>query len=167
MFFSRVAPYPHGPIISPPCEARLLTPDRNLEVGGWAEFQDFDLTYYSEDGTLDNTDLHSWITTLTGAADKLGRDSNPGHKLEGWVRGAGFANVVHRKFKVPFGLWPKDPLLKEVGGYNHAQASMGLEGLTMRLYTSVLGWKEEEILALLARVRKDLNNPRIHPIFDL
>ncbi|MBE3045453.1 hypothetical protein IMZ48_23480 [Candidatus Bathyarchaeota archaeon] len=83
------------------------------------------------------------------------------------MRNAGFANVVHEKFKVPFGVWPKDPLLKEVGGYNHAQASMGLEGLTMRLYTGVLGWSEQEVIAFLARVRKDLNNPRIHAMFDL
>lgn len=140
---------------------------RNLEVGGWAEFQDFDLTYYSEDGTLDGTALQDWITTLTGAADKLGRDSNPGHKLAGWAHDAGFKNVVHKRYKVPMGMWPRDPLLKEIGGYNYTQASMGLEGLTMRLYTSVLGWKEEEILALLVRVRKDLNNPRIHAMFNL
>lgn len=111
--------------------------------------------------------MQDWITTLTGAADKLGRDSNPGHKLAGWVRDAGFKNVMHKRFKVPMGMWAKDPALKEIGGYNYAQASQGLEGLTMRLYTGVLGWKEEEIMTLLANVRRDLKNPRIHAMFNL
>ncbi|SPN99151.1 related to methyltransferase [Cephalotrichum gorgonifer] len=140
----------------------------NLETGGWCEFQDFDLLYYSEDGSLapDNP-LLSWITTLTNAAQSLGRDPNPGSKLEGWVQDAGFGNIVHRRYKIPFGVWPKDPHLKELGAYNYRQLSEGLEGLTLRLYTSVLGWNEEEIYALLAQVRRELNNPRIHALFDL
>lgn len=50
---------------------------------------------------------------------------------------------------------------------NHMQVSMGLEGLSMRLFTSVLKWKQEEILVLLSQVRKDLRNPNIHALFDL
>ena len=74
---------------------------------------------------------------------------------------------MHRKYKVPIGTWPRDPLLKEVGKFNYMQANMGLEGLTLRLYSKVLGWAEAEIYALLASVRRDLNNPRIHAMFDL
>lgn len=50
---------------------------------------------------------------------------------------------------------------------NFQQITGGLEGLTMRLYTKVLGWKEEEIQVLLAKVRADLKDWRIHGIFDL
>jgi len=139
-----------------------------LEPGGWCEFQDFDLQYYSEDDSLKPEDpLLTWISTLLEAARKLGRDPNPGSKLEGWVKDAGFKNVVHKRYRIPIGPWAKDPLLKEVGLLNYLQVNGGLEGLTLRLYTSVLKWSEEEILALLAKVRKDLVNPRIHALFDL
>ncbi|KEZ43231.1 hypothetical protein SAPIO_CDS4914 [Scedosporium apiospermum] len=139
----------------------------NLEPGGWCEFQDFDLQYYSEDDSLKPEDpLLTWISTLLEAARKLGRDPNPGSKLEGWVKDAGFKNVVHKRYRIPIGPWAKDPLLKEVGLLNYLQVNGGLEGLTLRLYTSVLKWSEEEILALLAKVRKDLVNPRIHALFD-
>jgi hypothetical protein len=47
------------------------------------------------------------------------------------------------------------------------QVLNGLEGLSMRLYTGVLGWKEEDILGLLGRVRRDLADPRVHALFDL
>ena len=40
--------------------------------------------------------------------DKLGRESTPGPKLEGWAKDAGFANVTKQVLKYPMGLWPKD-----------------------------------------------------------
>lgn len=46
------------------------------------------------------------------------------------------------------------------------QLEDGLEGFTLRLYTHYLGWKPEEVQILLAKVRKDLANPRIHSIYD-
>lgn len=167
----------HGPPPPPPnSHNSQLTPPpppppsrhRNLNPGGTAEFQDFNLLYYSEDGSL--TPQHAlleWISTLTGAADKLGRDSNPGSKLEGWARAAGFAGVVHRRYRVPIGPWARDKTLKEVGAWNLMQVLNGLEGLSMRLYTGVLGWSEAEVWALLERVRRDLADPRVHALFDL
>jgi hypothetical protein len=104
---------------------------------------------------------------LLNAARSLGRDPNPGSKLEGWVKEAGFVNVVHKRYKIPIGPWARDPLLKEIGTYNYKQVDGGVEGLSMRLFTRVLKWEEQEIKALAARVRKDLANPRIHALFDL
>ena len=89
--------------------------------------------------------LHQWISTLCHAASKLNRDPNPGSSLQGWVSAAGFQNVTHRRFRVPIGSWPRDPTLKEVGGWNLLQILNGLEGLSMRLCTGVLGWREEEV----------------------
>ncbi len=37
----------------------------------------------------------------------------------------------------------------------------------MRLYTQLLGWKIEEVQVLLANVRKDLRDPKIHAQFEL
>ncbi|KAH8886942.1 S-adenosyl-L-methionine-dependent methyltransferase [Thozetella sp. PMI_491] len=139
----------------------------NLEPGGWAEFQDFDLQYYSDDGSLKKDDpLLVWISTLLDAARSLNREPNPGSKLEGWVNSAGFKNVVHKRYKIPIGPWPRDRALKEIGLHNWTQVNQGLEGLTLRLYTNVLKWKTEEIMVLLANVRKSLRNPNVHAMFD-
>ncbi|KAK3334231.1 methyltransferase domain-containing protein [Cercophora scortea] len=139
----------------------------NLNPLGWAEFQDFDLQYYSDDGSLAPDDpLLFWISTLLDAARSLKRDPNPGSQLEGWVRGAGFVNVEHKRYKIPIGPWARDPALKEIGLWNYWQVNGGLEGLTLRLFTGVLGWKEDEILVLLAKVRQSLRNPAVHAMFD-
>lgn len=141
---------------------------RNLHPNGHAEFQDFNLLYYSEDGSLTPSHaLHQWISTLCAAASSLNRDPNPGSQLQGWVRDAGFVNVVHKRYRVPIGPWARDATLKEVGGWNLRQVLNGLEGLSMRLYTGVLGWGEEDVRALLGRVRRELADPRVHALFDL
>jgi hypothetical protein len=54
-----------------------------------------------------------------------------------------------------------------LGTWNILQILQGLEGFTMALFTRVLGWSAEEIQVLLALVRKDLRNSKIHALMDL
>ena len=61
--------------------------------------------------------------------------------------------------------WPN--LQKTVGSFNLVQIEDGLEAFTLRLFTTVLGWQVEEVQVLLANVRKDIRDPRIHAQFDL
>lgn len=42
----------------------------------------------------------------------------------------------------------------------------GLQGISLRPFTKVLGWKPDELELLLVDVRKDLCNPRMHAMFD-
>ncbi|KAI4167086.1 MAG: hypothetical protein LQ343_007490 [Gyalolechia ehrenbergii] len=80
--------------------------------GGYSEFQDYDLLFYSEDGSLtDELPISEWITTLLQASRKFGRDPCPGPRLEGHMRDAGFKDVQVSKYKIPIGPWAKDPHL--------------------------------------------------------
>ncbi|RYP65629.1 hypothetical protein DL769_006260 [Monosporascus sp. CRB-8-3] len=139
----------------------------NLTPGGWVEFQDFDLQYYSEDGSLtESHDTMKWINTLLEAARKIDRDPCPGVSLEKWVKEAGFKNVIHQRFRFPIGDWPRDPNMKEIGMYNLSQVLQGLEGFSLRLFCDVLGWRQEEVLVLTSKVRRELKNRSIHAQFD-
>lgn len=140
----------------------------NLKPGGWAEFQDFDVDYYSQDGTLSTEHaLRRWLTTGHGAASTTGRTLKPGARLEEWMRAAGFVNVQAIKTPLPLGPWPKDKRQKRIGLLNWAQLWEGLEGMSLRLFIEVLGYTEAELQLLLVEVRKNLQDPSIHPIFDL
>ncbi|KAK1987221.1 methyltransferase domain-containing protein [Colletotrichum cereale] len=140
---------------------------RNTNPGGWAEFQDYDLHYKSDDGSL--TDKHftrQWVGKFFEACKLVNREANPGPKLEGWVKDAGFVNITHQRFKIPIGDWPKDPHYRECGLINLMQMLDGLEGFTLRLFTSVLGWTKEEVFVLLAQVRQELKSRAFHAYFD-
>ncbi|KAK2037322.1 methyltransferase domain-containing protein [Colletotrichum somersetense] len=135
----------------------------NTNPGGWVEFQDYDLLYTSDDGTL--TEEHQtlkWICLILEACDKMGRDGRPGAKLENWVREAGFVNITHKKFIVPIGPWPKDPHHKDIGMCNLIQMLDGLEAFSLRVFCDVLGWTRAEVLVLLAMVRKELKSCTFH-----
>lgn len=130
--------------------------------------QDFDAMYYSQDNTLAaDSNIKRWLTTLFGASEQFGRHPAPGRELKNWMEAAGFRNIGSRKIMMPVGPWPKDPKLKEIGTYNLVQTLTGLEAFTLRLFCNVLGWAEEEVTVLLAGVRNELKNPRIHAIYDL
>ncbi|KAL9630712.1 MAG: hypothetical protein Q9164_006282 [Protoblastenia rupestris] len=153
--------------------------------GGFTEFQDFDLTYYSEDGSLkEEQAVSKWITTLLGASRDFNRNPCPGPQLEQWAKDAGFQNVTAQKYRIPIGPWPRDEHLvriwtcdslnqcadraqKTIGSWNLVQIEDGLEAFTLRLFTQMLGWKTEEVQVLLANVRKDIRDPKIHAQFDL
>ena len=140
----------------------------HLRPGGWVEFQDFDIDYYSQDGSL-TTDhaLRRWLTTAYGAESITGRSLRPGKHLEKWMQDAGFQNVSVIKTPLPLGVWPKDKRLKKIGLYNWTQLWEGLEGMSLRLYIDLLGWRREELEHLLMQVRHDLRDRKIHAMFDL
>lgn len=77
--------------------------------GGYAEFQDFELTYYSEDGSMGpERDVTKWAGTLLKASRDFGRDPCPGSQLEGWMKDAGYENVTVQKYRIPIGPWARD-----------------------------------------------------------
>jgi hypothetical protein len=79
------------------------------EPGGWVEFQDFDMRFYSSDGTFrPGCATHEWTKEMVLGLKAMDRVPEPGPKLEKWVRNAGFQNVNHQCLPIPVGIWPKD-----------------------------------------------------------
>ena len=74
---------------------------------------------------------------------------------------------MHRRYKIPVGPWAKLPNLKEVGKLSWLQLNEGLEGMSMRLLTGVVGLSEEEVRVMLEKVRAELKTPKVHALFDL
>ncbi|KAL1614924.1 hypothetical protein SLS54_009373 [Diplodia seriata] len=139
----------------------------NVKPGGWVEFQDYDSVYYSDDGTLTpEHDMKKWLDTLRQACLDAKRACDPGPRLEGYVKEAGFVNVHHEVFKVPVGGWPKDKSLKQCGLMNLIQSLEGLEAFSYRIFTDMLRWEVDEVNVFLAKVRNDLKNKNIHAYYN-
>jgi hypothetical protein len=43
----------------------------------------------------------------------------------------------------------------------------GIQGMSLRLFIQWLGWERDEMELLIAEVRKDLKNPKIHAMYDM
>jgi hypothetical protein len=135
----------------------------NLKPGGYLEAVDWETGSKTDDGTLPkDSAFQKWMDELNDAAVKFGREMRTAAKLKGWIEGAGFEDVNEEVNKVPVGTWPKDPKLKEVGGFAGALLEESLEPYSLALYTRVLGWSNEQLQVFLAAVRNDIRNRKYH-----
>ncbi|TDZ32712.1 Secondary metabolism regulator LAE1 [Colletotrichum trifolii] len=140
----------------------------HLAPGGWAEFQDVNTTFYSQDGTYsEETATAKWMTAFNDACAATGRDPSVGPKLYGWVMDAGFQNVAHYKVVAPLGPWAKDPWYRELGMMNLALTLNGLEALSLKLFAEMLGRSQAETQVQLVNVRKELKSAAFHAVFDI
>ncbi|KAK1537032.1 methyltransferase domain-containing protein [Colletotrichum costaricense] len=140
----------------------------NTAPGGWVEFQDLDLLYRSDDGSI--TEEHECMKmnrTFIETCKQIGREPCPGPLFKDWVTEAGFTNITHQRYKLPLGPWPKDPHMKDVGLCNLICVLDGLEAFNLRLLTGVLGWSKEEVLTMLAACRQELKTGAFHARMEL
>ncbi|KAL2005366.1 hypothetical protein VTN00DRAFT_2577 [Thermoascus crustaceus] len=133
--------------------------------GGWVEFQDFDATCRSEDGTTVGAAIEDYYRLIIDGFESQGYDTRPGPKLEGWFRDAGFVDVKAEKIRLPLGTWPKDKRFKTIGAWNLMQVESGFEAAAMALLTRFHGWSTDEVKILAARTLKDARDRSIHPVF--
>ncbi|KAL1991241.1 hypothetical protein VTN49DRAFT_5745 [Thermomyces lanuginosus] len=140
---------------------------RSVKPGGWVEFQDWDGYPYSEDGSFNGTDVQKYYDEVYGAFEKAGYECRPGPKLEEWFKDAGFVNIQAKKFQVPYGVWPKDPRLKEIGTWMQVGVDAGFEAFALAALTRYKDWTKEEVLVLASKARADGRKRSIHMIGGL
>src|SRR5947208_152439 len=131
-----------------------------LKAGGWVEDQEFDLNSSSDDGTIpaDNK-MKEWEAPWNQAVESVGMTgSRDPQKMAEQMKDAGFINITVREYKMPLGPWPKDMRLRESGQYSLVGISEGLTGLSIRVFTQMLGWSVEKMEILLAQVRAEWRN---------
>lgn len=135
----------------------------NLKPGGWMEMQEYHCEVLSDDNTAEQaTYLIDWVEQMNEASKKFGKELATANGLRKQMADAGFIDVHEEIYKVPIGPWAKGRRNKELGIYYRAQFVDAVEPFTMALFTRVLGYTAEEALIIVARVKGDLLNPKLH-----
>lgn len=106
--------------------------------------------------------MERWGPLAVECGEKFGKSFRIAEDLEEEMRKAGFVNVTYRTFKWPIGPWPKDSKYKQIGAYNRLAWEDGIEGWAMFLFTNYLAWQKEEVQILIAGIRKELRDHKIH-----
>ncbi|KAF2737681.1 S-adenosyl-L-methionine-dependent methyltransferase [Polyplosphaeria fusca] len=75
---------------------------------------------------------------------------------------AGFRDITSHSFIWPIGPWPSDPHLKELGRWGERNWVEGFEGWVLALYTRVLGWKYEDVMGFVERMKGVVRDRRNH-----
>ncbi|KAL8961218.1 MAG: hypothetical protein Q9193_002190, partial [Seirophora villosa] len=136
---------------------------KHTKPGGYFELQELDCRFTSDDGSLlPTSSLCHWSSLITEAAAKYNRPVPRYTDYLAWFEKAGFVDIQQALFKAPTNPWPKNKPLKEAGKFQLLAHLEGLEGVSLGLLTRGLEWKAEEVKVLMAKVRPELKDRRIH-----
>ena len=137
--------------------------------GGWVESQEIDVDARSDDNSFPTPSyIRQWCETQVEAGLKAGMDFRlSGAQLKRWMEEAGFVNVVVRPYKIPIGLWPADPKMREIGTVQLVAMLDGLEALTIGFFTRFLDWTPEEVTVFLAKLRNEFKTRTVHSYWSL
>ncbi|KAL7269431.1 hypothetical protein RUND412_007913 [Rhizina undulata] len=139
-----------------------------LKPGGWIEVQEFSDPFSTNDGSLPrNSALWKWFEYFEKGCALSGRDWNivaPGIKTA--LEEVGCVQVVEQVLKFPIGRWPKGRGPKDLGTFWRQQFVDHAEGISMALFTRVLGWETKAVHEYLVDVISDLKNPKHHVYSD-
>ncbi|TVY81588.1 Secondary metabolism regulator, partial [Lachnellula suecica] len=141
---------------------------RHLKPGGWIEMQEIHHHPHCHDGSMppDHPVAQYWSLIRDGLAC-LGVDSDSTLLLADMMRNAGFDNVTIQIFHVPIGTWPKDIMLKTVGGYWRTILLDGAQPIALGPLTRGLKWSREQVEVRLVEVRKAYINDWVHSYMPL
>ncbi|OBR08955.1 Methyltransferase [Colletotrichum higginsianum IMI 349063] len=142
--------------------------DPNLNTGGWLEIQDIDFPMRCDDGTIPpDCDLGRWNELMMEAGRRSGFLLDTCGKAAEMMTSVGFVDIVRIQFKWPINQWPRDVKHKTLGVWTEANFSVGLESMTLALFTRFMGWRKEEVWDFSARVIAEWRDVERHGYFDV
>lgn len=158
---------------------------RHTKPGGWINQLEMSIIPKSDDGSLTQDHLLSeWSRLFIDAAEKFGKSFVVINDMKQRIIDAGFEDVTEVRYKVPLGMWPSNPALKEIGRWDLLYCYQGCEGWALFLLTNVMGvssclylsrmrllmseqWEAEDVKKLVARYKEALRDPKLHAYWEL
>ncbi|KAB5516968.1 S-adenosyl-L-methionine-dependent methyltransferase [Coniochaeta sp. 2T2.1] len=134
-----------------------------IKPGGWIELQELRFVVQCDDDSCPQDYGYRRFTELclegfrTFGIDPLSMERNA--EL---LRESGFQDVQENVWKVPIGVWPRDPKLKKAGLYNRAMLYDALQAVSLAPLTRGLKWAPQEVEVFLVEVRKSLLDSSVH-----
>lgn len=102
-----------------------------------------------DDGTLPSDSLlANFGAEMEASLGKTGNTMKVAELMRPGIEAAGFTNIQHRWYKVPFGGWARHPIYKEAGECKMIEFKEGMQGwVTWALtkFGSPEPWSEEEV----------------------
>ncbi|KAK6344314.1 hypothetical protein TWF696_007954 [Orbilia brochopaga] len=139
-----------------------------LKPGGYFEFQDPELVFYSDDGSLPpDAALTQYINYFHEACHKNGKHTRgQPQTVKGELEKIGFVEVQEDVRMCPQNPWPRNRHLRELGRYSLLNLLDGLEGFAMKLFTGILKWQKDEVDIFVMKLKQEALNKNYHIYFN-
>ncbi|KXH29665.1 methyltransferase domain-containing protein [Colletotrichum salicis] len=108
-----------------------------------------------------------WTQLVIEATNIVGKSMIVAPTFKQLLEEAGFEDVQGRQDKWSISPWQQnDSKQRELGVCCRAGTMEGLEPICMALFTRVLGWTQDEVVAFCAGVREELTQQTVHGYFN-
>ena len=142
---------------------------RCLRPGGWVEAQEFYTEPQSDNDSFPpDSMIIRWVNELHKGMFLGGCDMRiSSQQIKSYMEAAGFVNVQVIDLKLPMAPWSKDPKLREAGQLMKISMLSDLHGMSLAAFTRFLGWKVQDLEALLRQVEHEWQRKDIHGYWPL
>jgi hypothetical protein len=142
---------------------------RTLRPGGWVEAQEFDLLPLSDDNSFPpNSAILQWHEAFHDGMLKGGCNMHvSASEIKGYMEDAGFVNIGVKEVQLPMSPWSSDKKLKEAGAFCMLSMMDDLSGMSLAVFTRLLGWEKTELEVFLALVKKEWRMKSVHGYWPL
>ncbi|KAH8152227.1 uncharacterized protein LAJ45_03653 [Morchella importuna] len=134
---------------------------RALKPGGWLDLCEFPMEFYSDDKTLEGSEMDRWYKLVQKGTEKTDQRFTPS-ALPTIMATTGFTDLRIKLEKQPIGTWPKDPFQKKLGAYSQMLSESGFEALGIAIFTRVLGMSEEECRKIIDDCVEEVRSGKVH-----
>ncbi|KAJ6151787.1 hypothetical protein N7470_006915 [Penicillium chermesinum] len=138
----------------------------NLAPEGWIEQLEIDPQIRCDDDSLPpNASIRYLVAATTEAGSNWNHHLDTSETMRASIENAGFIDIREKSYRWAIGPWLNDARSKEAGRLHYYQWLSGMEGWVLRFLTQWARpepWTQEEVQALLDKVREELGNPEYH-----
>ncbi|OJJ42537.1 hypothetical protein ASPZODRAFT_2119646, partial [Penicilliopsis zonata CBS 506.65] len=136
----------------------------HLKPGGYLELQSFTFKVFTDDDSL--AQRAPFTTQMCDLVEEAGAKFGKAmQNIDTWdeaFKRAGFTDIMVKVIKVPMSPWPKDEKQKRIGRYMQSAYSQALGSHLPGILGTVLGWSNEEVQVMAAKVRTELADLTVH-----
>ena len=135
---------------------------RHLKPGGYIEFQDFCLPTRCDDTAAAATSKAlAYNKDIIGISERMGFNVQAPLFWHEYLQAAGFVDIHSKWSNWPVGPWAKHKKNKELGRLAFVDFYDGMTSAAT-LFQKFLGYTTEEAQVLVAEVRKEFRDQKVH-----
>ncbi|KAH7027748.1 S-adenosyl-L-methionine-dependent methyltransferase [Microdochium trichocladiopsis] len=121
-----------------------------------------------EEGELPpDSKLGIWARGLRGAMINHGRPIEMDPASKAMMESVGFADVHHECIRIPYNTWPSDKDEKLLGRWFNLGMNQGIAGLTLAPFTRYNGYSYDDVMRLIADVKREMCDRQIRTFCHL
>ncbi|KAK1511111.1 TAM domain methyltransferase, partial [Colletotrichum costaricense] len=140
---------------------------RHLNPGGWVEFSEWIAILVSPDHSLEGTAFHKWNMLLQQGLQNMGRSMHYVSQYQPILEKSGFERMKLTKHAAPTNACYPGKKCQRFGTMMSSNWNAIIEPLSVPVFTIGLGWSEAQVLALVKKVRKEIDDTNYHSFMTL